>query len=581
LPLPLASSALILHGMVRIHPRTHIFSRGQPARIVAWYLVLSYLWIISSDHLLAWAITDDKLRIVGQTVKGWVFVTAIGLLLWWHIHRALKHAQASASALDETQADYHRLIATFSDAVIIHQSGDTDVLRSVIEVNPACEHLTGWTRAELIGRPLEDLIFQPSVTLSRPGDGELRLRRKDGDSLPIDRSSHEHRGQDGQRLVTVIVRDLSERIAAQHRLLEAERLAAVGVITAGLAHEFNNLHAIINGQAEVLQQSCTESGQRARIEVITSTIKRAAGITHGLLALSRRGAQRRHVVPLDTIITDTVAILSGQLAADGVTLVVGSDSALPALVDHHQIGQVVMNLLINGWHAVAGLPRRQLTVTSGGNQNQVWLKVADTGHGMDPLAVASLFQPFFTTKRASKERPGITGTGLGLSLCQAIVESHSGTITVASAIGTGTTFTVTLPVAESDTPVLSQTPREGFRRIGGKVLVIDDEPLIRTMLRDYLSDAGFQVRVTDDGAEALRWLTTEPADVILLDHRMPKMSGPEFLRQLLARPQPAPKIIAISGWPEQEDAILIPAAVVPKPFSLEVMRAHIQDVIAN
>ncbi len=578
---------MIVHAMVRTPSRKHIFARGQPARIVAWYLVLSYLWIISSDHLLAWAIADNDLRTLGQTVKGWIFVTTIGLVLWWHISRALTHAQASDSARDESQADFHRLIENFNDPVIIYRTGDNDLHRSVIEVNAACERLTGWTRIELIGRPLGDVIFQPSATGSRPSEGELRLRRKDGDSLPIDQSSHEHRGLDGERLVTVIARDLSDRLAAQHRLLEAERLAAAGVMATGLAHEFNNLHAIISGQAEVLQHTCTESDQRERIEVIASTIKRAAGITHGLLALSRRGAQRRHAVPLDSIITDTVVILSGQFEADGVTLVVGSESALPALVDHHQIGQVVMNLLINGWHAVAGQPQRQLTVTGGGAGNTVWLKVTDSGHGLDAVAVANLFQPFFTTKRASKERPGITGTGLGLSLCRAIVESHNGTITATSVVGTGTTFTVTLPIAEIDAPLLRQTPRTGFRSGGGKVLVIDDEPLIRTMLHDYLRECGFHVRVTDDGAEALRWLETEPADVILLDHRMPKMSGPEFLRLLLARQQLSPcaqsipKIIAMSGWPEQEDAVLIPAAVVPKPFSLDLMRAHIQEVIAG
>src|SRR5690606_2374150 len=120
-------------------------------------------------------------------------------------------------------------------------------------------------------------------------------------------------GKRDQRRGTIMIRDLSERIVAQQRVIEAERLAAAGLIASGLAHEINNLHAIIAGQAEVLSASVTDPQQRERIAVITSTTRRAAGITHGLLALSRRGPQRRHAVPLADIINETVAILRGQL----------------------------------------------------------------------------------------------------------------------------------------------------------------------------------------------------------------------------------------------------------------------------
>lgn len=550
------------------------FAPGGPGRIVGWYLIVSFLWIIGSDHELALRVPEGPGRELGQTLKGWFFVSAVGVLLWWLIRRSLALAYATNAALYQQQEDYQRLFANIEDPILIHgfaADGSPTPFIAAIAANAAAERLSGYTQAEL-------LRLRPTDLLSGAAS-ESNLHRADGTRISVEISRHEH-GKHEHRRGTIMIRDLSERIAAQQRVIEAERLAAAGIIASGLAHEFNNLHAIIAGQAEVLAASITDPQQSERIAVITSTTRRAAGITHGLLALSRRGPQRRHAVPLADIIGETVAILRGQLEADGVSLVVATEPAGPALVDHHQIGQVVMNLLINGWHALAGRSHRQLTIRSGSDGHDLWLAITDTGHGLDPAACANLFQPFFTTKATSSERPGITGTGLGLSLCRTIIESHNGRIAVTSAPGEGTTFTIHLPPADPEVPSLRPTPSGGIRAAGSsRVLVLEDEALIRDLLRDHLGGQGYQVRATDDGAEALRWLQDEPTDVILLDHRMPKMSGPEFLRQLLASGAVPPPVIAISGWPDQEDPVVMPAAVVAKPFSLQAISSHIQQVL--
>lgn len=549
------------------------FAPGGPGRIVGWYLVASFLWIIGSDHVLAALVPEGPTRELGQTVKGIFFVSAVGVLLWWLIRRSLRIAYAAHAALDRQQEDYQRLFATIEDPILVYGFDADGAPGPFIAVNAAAERVSGYTHDALLKLRLSDLLGGTA--------GEQRLHRADGSAIRVEVARHEH-GHQELRRGTALIRDVSERLATQQRVIEAERLAAAGIIASGLAHEFNNLHAIIAGQAEVLAANVTDPVLRERIGVITSTTRRAAGITHGLLALSRRGPQRRHAVPLADIIRETVSILRGQLEADGVSLVVASESAPPALVDHHQIGQVIMNLLINGWHALSGRSHRQLTIRSGSDGERAWFTVSDSGHGLEPAACAQLFQPFFTTKPTRGERPGITGTGLGLSLCQAIIESHNGSIAVTSAVGSGTTFTVHLPVAEQDIPMLRPTPAGGSRAIGSsRVLVLEDEVLIRDLLRDHLGGQGYAVRATDDGAEALRWLSEEPVDVILLDHRMPKMSGPEFLRRMLAAGQEVPPVIAISGWPDHEDPVVMPAAVVAKPFTLQAISAHIQQVITG
>jgi len=547
------------------------FAPGGPGRIVVWFLAVSFVWIIGSDHALALLVPEGPGRALGQTLKGWFFVSAVGVLLWWLIRRSLALAYTANAALNQQQEDYQRLFATIENPILIHGFAADGSPGPFIAANTATERMSGYTQAELRRLRPTDLL---SGTTS-----DVHLHRADGTRIAVEVARHEH-GKREQRRGTILIRDVSERLVAQQRVIEAERLAAAGIIASGLAHEFNNLHAIIAGQAEVLAASITDAQQLERIAVITSTTRRAAGITHGLLALSRRGPQRRHAVPLADIINETVAILRGQLEADGVSLVVATEPAGPALVDHHQIGQVVMNLLINGWHALSGRSHRQLTIRSGSDGQELWLAITDTGHGLDPTACANLFQPFFTTKSTPGERPGITGTGLGLSLCRTIIESHNGRIAVTSALGNGTTFTIHLPAADSETPALRPTPSGGIRTTGSsRVLVLEDEALIRDLLRDHLGSQGYHVRATDDGAEALRWLHEQPVDVILLDHRMPKMSGPEFLRQLLASGAEPPPVIAISGWPDQEDPVIMPAAVVAKPFTLQAISSHIQQVL--
>lgn len=553
-----------------LHPPAP-FAPGGPGRIVGWYLVVSFAWIAGSDQVLALLVADGPGRELGQTLKGWFFVSSVGVLLWWLIQRSLTLAYAANAALNQQQEDYQRLFASIEDPILIHGFAADGSPSPFIAANAAAERMSGYTQSEL-------LRLRPADLLSGAGS-ETHLHRADGTRIAVEVSRHEHGNRD-QRRGTMMIRDLSERLVAQQRVIEAERLAAAGIIAAGLAHEFNNLHAIIAGQAEVLAAHITDPQQQERIAIITSTTRRAAGITHGLLALSRRGPQRRHAVPLADIINETLAILRGQFEADGVSLVIATEPAGPALVDHHQIGQVVMNLLINGWHALSGRSHRQLTIRSGGDSQGLWLAITDTGQGLDPAACANLFQPFFTTKATPGERPGITGTGLGLSLCRTIIESHNGRIAVTSVPGEGTTFTVHLPAAEADAPSLRPTPSRGIRTSGtSRVLVLEDEALIRDLLRDHLGGQGYAVRATDDGNEALRWLQDEPVDVILLDHRMPKMSGPDFLRRLLASGTEMPPVIAISGWPDQEDPVVMPAAVVAKPFSLQAISSHIHQVL--
>jgi len=338
----------------------------------------------------------------------------------------------------------------------------------------------------------------------------------------------------------------AERRQAEDALRQSEKLATMGQLLAGVAHELNNPLTVIVGFAGLLAAKLAGGPLGDSAQQITAAAERCGRIVRNFLALARKHPPERKRVSLNQIVTDAVELLAYPLGADGVTTTLDLGADLPPLwADQHQLQQVVVNLLTNAHHALRDAPERRLTLATRYDraQGRVLLRVADTGPGIPPEIQGRIFEPFFTTKPVGQ------GTGLGLSLCHGIVEGHGGSIRVESLPGRGAVFTVELPVerpAGDEGPAPAAPPPPAVA--GLRVLVLDDEPAVTRLLEQFLSLDGHQVTTVCDAVAAREMLERDRHDLIICDIRMPGLDGPGLYREVTRRwPAARPRFIFMTG----------------------------------
>jgi PAS domain S-box-containing protein len=323
--------------------------------------------------------------------------------------------------------------------------------------NPRVESMFGYEREELLGRSVEILVPDRSRPLhrghrrdyfARPRVRSMGLgmnlmgRRKDGVEFPIEVSLSFISDVDGG-VTMAFVTDISERVAQERQARHVEKLAVLGSLAAGIAHEINNPIGIILSRIELMLMDIGDQGTSAQSAADLETLHRQATrlghIAQGLLSFGRQHQPDRRPVDLSEIVEDTLLLTGKQLGRDGIHIVTDLDPGLPRVWgDATALEQVLMNLLLNGRDAMpTGGTLRIETGPASDQPGAVRLVVADTGVGMTPEVLAKLAEPFFTTKAA--------GTGLGLSVSYTIIREHGGTVHTESAPGRGTTFTITLP----------------------------------------------------------------------------------------------------------------------------------------
>jgi len=379
-------------------------------------------------------------------------------------------------------------------------------------------------------------------------------------------------------LAAAVIEQMRATEALRHtetQLRDAQKMEAIGGLAGGIAHDFNNLITIIMGYAQLLLSgSFDEDRWRRDMSEIHGAGQRAAGLTRQLLAFSRRQVLHPTTVDVNEVILSMSGMLQ-QLLGEDIQVVTNLDSlALHIEIDRSQLEQVIMNLAINARDAMENGGRldfrtnnvqvseaKRGTVAPG---QYVVLSVTDTGCGMDPLVQAQAFEPFFTTKPLGK------GTGLGLSTVYGIVQQSGGAITLQSEVGQGTTFRIYLPVSPKVATLLADSSRN--RTSGaGTILLVEDEPAVRTLVKNILQDSGYQVLEASHGIEALQKFRTlvEPPDLILTDVVMPQMSGVELIRQV-RQYQANIKVLYMSGYsdhPALKHDVLTGTAFLQKPFS--------------
>jgi signal transduction histidine kinase len=340
------------------------------------------------------------------------------------------------------------------------------------------------------------------------------------------------------------------------RLAEAEKLASLGRLVAGVAHEINNPLTAVLGYADLLAAEDLDDGVRDAVTQIQSGAERVGAVVRNLQIFARQQRSGMSAIQINTLINQTLALKQSELALDRIEVRRQLADQLPATWgDAGQISQVLLNLLINAQHALrehaatGTITIRSWAERLGGSgtdqDERIYIAITDTGPGIAADVMPQIFEPFFTTKPVGQ------GTGLGLSVCYGIVADHGGRIWAESQPGHGATFLIELPVRAAvpdlPMPVAARASLPVAPPRGRRILLVEDDTSVVYLVRSALAEANMLV-IAADGQQALDMLPNQPFDLVLCDLRMPGMGGREFYQQLqLVAPWLVARLLFISG----------------------------------
>lgn len=372
----------------------------------------------------------------------------------------------------------------------------------------------------------------------------------------LQRAVHPILTPEGERAgVVEVYHDLTPERQIHNKLAQTEKMAALGQLVSGIAHELNNPLTSIMGYAQLLlgRRPALRDRRNADAEKIYQEAERAARLVRNLLVFAREAKPERAPVDLNEIVERTLALRSYELKVSDIQVVLDLDPRLPrTLADASQLQQVVLNLVVNAEQAIQqsrGAGQIRITTRRLGGQ-RIALEVADDGPGIPPALASRVFDPFFTTK------PLGVGTGLGLSIAYGIVQEHGGEIYVGSRAGRGATFVVELPVAESEAetelerglPSRAALPTVPRSRTARRILVVEDEPTVAQLVVDVLAEQGHDVTAVLDSVEGLDLALAGGFDLVVCDLRMPRVDGRAFYEALVeARSPLARQLFFITG----------------------------------
>ena len=499
----------------------------------------------------------------------------------------------------EAEARIHRLesyleeaLQTIPQGLLLFDQNDRLALcnRQVCEIEPALASRMA------LGAPLGRLLDWLGATLPAytdpPASTRLeRLRAGDEARLPDGRWLRLQACRSSSGDLLVLVDEVTAAKAAEAELQrqreavhQSEKLAAMGSLLAGVAHELNNPLSVVVGRTALLLQGTIDPVVTTQARAIAAAAERCARIVRSFLEIARRRPPARRAVAPGTLIADVMALLDYGLRAAGIAVEVSVEPDLPELwADPDQLAQVLINLVVNAQQALAGSAEpRRLAVRARrlGTPEEVELAVADNGPGIAPELRGRVFDPYFTTKPAGE------GTGLGLAMSLSHVRAHDGRLSIEATPGGGATFVVRLPVAPPPAePAAPAAPEVAGAASGARrVLVVDDEPEIADLLEDILAADGNEIVVEPDGDAALARLVAEPFDLVVSDLTMPGLDGPGLWREARARlPGRAPPFVFLTG-----DALRLDRAaemrdagcpLVEKPFEPAAIRQVIRAAL--
>ncbi|HEV2147328.1 MAG TPA: ATP-binding protein [Longimicrobiaceae bacterium] len=457
----------------------------------------------------------------------------------------------------DSEARFREVLAAI-ERMVGHAVVITD-LAGRIEHAAGTEHVHGYAPAELVGEHVSFLgrnvpaaaritdEFLAATAAGEPWTRVVQATRRSGENFPILISaSPYHETGGGRRGVVTIGVDLTEQMEGQRRLMQSAKLAAIGELVAGVAHELNNPLTVVKVTASLLEREL-EGEAAADARAIREHADRAARIVRGLLHFARQTPPERAPTDLNEVAGRVCRFREAGLRAQHVALETRFAPDLPrTLADGPQLEQVLLNLLLNAEQSIAsGRGRGRIVVSTEAEGGVLRLCVSDNGPGMPEEVRARVFEPFFTTRGVGE------GTGLGLAVSHGIVAEHGGTIRVRSEPGRGAEFTMEIPllrVPDEADGAPAPPPPDAPARAPLRVLVVDDEPELRRILRRYLEARGHRVDEAASGAEALERVAAASYDALVLDLKMPEMPGDELFRLLRERhPETTARVVFATG----------------------------------
>ncbi len=471
------------------------------------------------------------------------------------------------------------------------------VTQQFLETNRAASNLYGYSAEEFRGLALGDVDIEspPAIELlaEQGHPAARRHRTKSGRMIDVEVAAYEI-DYTGRPVVLSVLMDITGRRQLEEQLRQAQKMEAVGMLAGGVAHDFNNLLTIITGYSQLILNNLKENDpNRHSAEQIMKAGERAAALTKQLLAFSRRQVLQLRVVDLNKLVTSMGAMLQ-RLIGEDIDLRLSLKPDLGRVsADPSQIEQVIMNLVVNARDAMpkggvltldtsntqldSSYAHRHLAVKPG---PYVMLAVSDNGSGMDSATRARLFEPFFTTKGSGK------GTGLGLSTVFGIVKQSGGSVDVYSELGKGTSFKIYLPRIDQPAAVEPQRLRKVVRRGWETVLLVEDDEMVRNLVRETLEGQGYKILDAGGPLEARRMAEHFPGPIhlIITDVVMPKVNGRELAQQIMRR-RGDMRVLYMSGYTDNavlNSGILAgDVAFLQKPFTPGALIEKVREVLES
>ena len=463
-----------------------------------------------------------------------VLVSARDVTDWYQTQRDLRDSEERYRAITECA---HEIIS------------ECDESGRVIYVSPAIEHVLGFKPSQVMGTTpiprvdpdhVERIVgeFIETVETNNPTfTAPFRCQRSDGDWRWLESQTIAYERTDRERRFLTVTRDVTERHNLEARVHQAQRLEGLGVLAGGIAHDFNNLLTPILGDTGLsLRELPDDSPVRTRLRRVERTARRAAALTHQMLAYAGKGVVNVAALDLSVLVSDMRQLLESAVARRSTVEVALAEDLPPVQGDLTQLSQVLLNLTTNASEAI-GEDGGKIWIRTGLLEAPIetpqdwpgeplpqgptaFVEVEDNGCGMDTVTRNKIFDPFFTTKFA--------GRGLGLAGALGIVRRHAGAIQIDSAPGAGTRFRLLFPAMEAPAATTQDPPPSGSDWRGfGAVLVVDDDPGVREVVAATLESAGLRVFTANDGAAGIETYRRHAGevDLVVLDRTMPPAGG--------------------------------------------------------
>lgn len=506
----------------------------------------------------------------------------------WGLATAIKRALREAEA-DRRIREQAELLDRASEAIYV-----TDLARNITFWNGGAERTFGWSSAEAIGHPVEEVVRpldeqalrRANLALDRDGEwhGEIVMLDKDGERRVLETGFTVIRDDAGERRACLsISTDISEQKVLEEKFLRAQRLESIGMLATGIAHDLNNVLAPVLLGVTMLRERGLDEDVMKVLGSLERSAERGAGLVRQILGFAHGIGGEHKVFEIRHLLRD-VAGVARETFPRNIRIDQEVERHLwPINANPTHVHQVFLNLVVNARDAMpdGGILRlaaenrvvdaaTAASIEGAQPGSYLCVQVEDTGMGISPDVLAHIWEPFFTTKGPGK------GTGLGLPTVRGIVQNHGGFITIDTQPGRGTRFAVYLPAAED--PVESEEAPEAKAIARGEnelILIVDDEPQVRELVTSILTHHGYRVIAARDGVEAVAMFAPRCTEIrlIISDLEMPNLDG-AALAAIVRRLNPATKLIAASGMTREAPPTSHPVAkladgILPKPFKTD------------